>query len=69
MTYYDKFDDQDDLESDDQPLGVMPAWKRALLIVVTLLVIFALLATSYLPAVIVTQERARLPTPTTLPRT
>lgn len=68
MTYNDERYDEA-FDSDDPPLGVVPVWKRVLVIVITLLVIFALLATSFLPAVIATQQRTRLPTPTTLPRT
>lgn len=70
MMYEDHDDyDEDELEELDERPRI---WRRVLLIVISLILIFAILATTILPAILAAERNdflRNLPTPTTLPRT
>jgi hypothetical protein len=62
--------DPDDVDYEDRPTGLSPA-RRWMLIIVTLIVITALVATTILPGLLAARynnARQMLPSPTVLPR-
>lgn len=56
----------------DEPTPFQKAVRRIVVVIISLLLIFAVLATTYMPGILAARRNAEirtLPTPTTMPRT